>query len=135
MQTATGFNHAEGQAAGLNGPKELPAQLLDHASGYLMAFGAMMARARQSCEGGSWHVRVSLAQTGRWLWNLGRVADGLKTPDLKGDMVERFIEQIPSGFGPLRSVTHSAVLAKTPALWARPAMPLGSHPPQWPARD
>jgi crotonobetainyl-CoA:carnitine CoA-transferase CaiB-like acyl-CoA transferase len=134
VQTATGFNHAEGQAAGLNGPKELPAQLLDHASGYLMAFGAMMARARQSCEGGSWHVRVSLAQTGRWLWNLGRVADGLKTPDLKGDMVERFIEQIPSGFGPLRSVTHSAVLAKTPAFWARPAMPLGSHAPQWPAR-
>ena len=44
-----------------------------------MAFaGAMMAKARQSREGGSWHVRVSLAQTGRWLWNLGRVADGLK---------------------------------------------------------
>jgi crotonobetainyl-CoA:carnitine CoA-transferase CaiB-like acyl-CoA transferase len=134
VQTATGFNHAEGQAAGLNGPKELPAQLLDHASGYLMAFGAMMARARQSREGGSWHVRVSLAQTGRWLWNLGRVADGLKTPDLKGDAVERFIEEIPSGFGPLRSVTHSAVLSKTPAFWARPAMPLGSHAPQWPER-
>jgi crotonobetainyl-CoA:carnitine CoA-transferase CaiB-like acyl-CoA transferase len=134
VQTATGFNHAEGQAAALNGPKELPAQLLDHASGYLMAFGAMMAQARQSREGGSWHVRVSLAQTGRWLWNLGRVADGLKTPDLKGDVVERFIEEIPSGFGPLRSVTHSAVLSKTPAFWDRPAMPLGSHAPQWPAR-
>jgi hypothetical protein len=90
-----------------------------------------MARARQSREGGSWHVRVSLAQTGRWLWNLGRIADGLKTPDLKGDTVERFIEEIPSGFGPLRSVTHSAVLSKTPALWVRPAMPLGSHAPQW----
>jgi crotonobetainyl-CoA:carnitine CoA-transferase CaiB-like acyl-CoA transferase len=135
VQTATGFNHAEGQAAGLNAPKELPAQLLDHASGYLMAFGAMMARARQSREGGSWHVRVSLAQTGRWLWNLGRIADGLKTPDLKGDTVERFIEEIPSGFGPLRSVTHSAVLSKTPALWVRPAMPLGSHAPQWPERQ
>ena len=77
VQTATGFNHAEGQAAGVDGPKELPAQILDHATGYLMAFGAMMAKARQSREGGSWHVRVSLAQTGRWLWNLGRVADGL----------------------------------------------------------
>jgi crotonobetainyl-CoA:carnitine CoA-transferase CaiB-like acyl-CoA transferase len=135
VQTATGFNHAEGQAAGVDGPKELPAQMLDHASGYLMAFGAMMARARQSREGGSWHVRVSLAQTGRWLWNLGRVADGLTTEDLKGDTVKRFIEEIPSGFGPLHSVTHSAVLSKTPAFWARPAMPLGSHPPQWPARD
>src|ERR1700681_4009954 len=85
VQTATGFNHAEGQAASIDGPKELPAQMLDHATGYLMAFGAMMARARQSPEGGSWHVRVSLAQTGRWLWNLGRLPDGLKTEDFKED--------------------------------------------------
>jgi crotonobetainyl-CoA:carnitine CoA-transferase CaiB-like acyl-CoA transferase len=134
VQTSTGFNHAEGQAAGVDGPKELPAQMLDHATGYLMAFGAMMAKARQSREGGSWHVRVSLAQTGRWLWNLGRVADGFKTEDLKGETVRPFIEEVPSGFGPLRSVTHSALLSQTPAFWARPAMPLGSHPPQWPAR-
>ena len=135
VQTATGFNHAEGQAAGVDGPKELPAQMLDHATGYLMAFGAMMARARQSREGGSWHVRVSLAQTGRWLWNLGRVADGFKTEDLKGEAVGPFVEQVPSGFGPLRSVRHSAELSQTPAFWARPAMPLGSHPPQWPPRN
>src|SRR5258706_2017259 len=134
VQTATGFNHAEGQAAGVDGPKELPAQMLDHGTGYLMAFGAMMAPARQSREGGSWHVRVSLAQTGRWLWNLGRVADGFKTEDLKADAVRPFVEEAPSGFGPLLSVSHSAVLSKTPAFWARPAMPLGSHPPQWPAR-
>ena len=135
VQTATGFNHAEGQAAGVDGPKELPAQMLDHATGYLMAFGAMIAKARQSREGGSWHVRVSLARTGRWLWNLGRVADGFKTEDLKGETVQPFIEEIPSGFGPLRSVSHSAALSKTPAFWARPAMPLGSHPAEWPARN
>ena len=135
VQTATGFNHAEGQAASIDGPKELPAQMLDHATGYLMAFGAMMAKARQSREGGSWHVRVSLAQTGRWLWNLGRVADGLATEDLKADAIIPFAEEPASGFGPLRSVSHSAGLSKTPAFWARPAMPLGSHAPQWPARD
>ncbi len=87
VQTATGFNHAEGQVAGIEGPKELPAQMLDHATGYLMAFGAMMAKLRQSREGGSWHVRVSLAQTGRWFWNLGRIADGLKTADIKPEVV------------------------------------------------
>jgi crotonobetainyl-CoA:carnitine CoA-transferase CaiB-like acyl-CoA transferase len=132
VQTTTGFNHAEGQAAGLDGPKELPAQMLDHATGYFMAFGAMMAKARQAREGGSWHVQVSLAQTGRWLWNLGRVNDGLAISDLKADAVTPFIEDVPSGFGPLRSVSHSARLSKTPAFWARPAMPLGSHPPKWP---
>ncbi|MBN8986853.1 MAG: CoA transferase [Rhizobiales bacterium] len=135
VQTSTGFNHAEGQAAGIDGPKELPAQMLDHATGYFMAFGAMMAKARQAREGGSWHVRVSLAQTGRWLWNLGRIADGMKTEDLKEETVMPLIEDAPSGFGALRSVRHSALLSKTPAYWARPAMPLGSHPPQWPVRD
>jgi len=131
VQTTTGFNHAEGQAAGVDGPKELPAQMLDHATGHLMAFGAMMAKARQSREGGSWHVRVSLAQTGRWLWSLGRLADGLKTEDLAGGAVSPFVEEVASGFGPLRSISHSAKLSKTPAFWARPAMPLGSHPPHW----
>src|SRR5947199_3254193 len=135
VQTATGFNHAEGQAAGVDGPKELPAQMLDHATGYLMAFGAMMARARQSREGGSWHVRVSLAHSGRWLWNLGRVVDGFKTEDLKGDSIKPLMEELPSGFGPLRSVKPSAILSKTPAFWARPSMPLGSHLPKWPACD
>jgi crotonobetainyl-CoA:carnitine CoA-transferase CaiB-like acyl-CoA transferase len=132
VQTATGFNHAEGQAAGVDGPKELPAQMLDHATGYFMAFGAMMAKARQAREGGSWHVRVSLAQTGRWLWNLGRLADGLKTPDFPGDAVKPFIEELASGYGALHSTRPSAILSKTPAFWARPSMPLGSHPPHWP---
>jgi hypothetical protein len=135
VQTSTGFNHAEGVAAGVDGPKELPAQILDHATGYLMAFGAMMAKARQSREGGSWHVRVSLAQTGRWIWNLGRIAGGLKTEDLKGEAIRPFVEQAPSGFGSLQAIRHTAQLSRTPAFWSRPAMPLGSHEPQWPARD
>jgi crotonobetainyl-CoA:carnitine CoA-transferase CaiB-like acyl-CoA transferase len=134
VQTTTGFNHAEGQAAGIDGPKELPAQMLDHATGYLMAFGAMMAKGRQSREGGSWHVRVSLAQTGRWIWNFGRAADGLATEDLKGEAIKPFVEQAQSGFGPLQAIRHAAQLSQTPASWSRPAMPLGSHPPQWPTR-
>ena len=134
VQTSTGFNNAEGQAAGIDGPKELPAQILDHATGYLMAFGAMMAKARQSREGGSWHVRISLAQTGRWIWNFGRIADGLKTEDLRADAVKPFVEQMSSGFGPMQAIRHAAQLSRTPAFWSRPAVPLGTNPPQWPAR-
>ena len=134
VQTSTGFNHAEGVAAGIEGPKELPAQMLDHATGYLMAFGAMMAKARQAREGGSWHVRVSLAQTGRWLWNLGRIADGFARSDIGKEAVAPLMEDAPSGFGPLRAVKHSAILSKTPAHWARPAVPLGTDKAEWPAR-
>lgn len=133
VQTSTGFNHAEGKAAGVDGPKELPMQILDHATGYLMAFGAMIARLRQAREGGSWHVKVSLAQTGRWLRNLGRLDKGLASPDLTAEEILPFIEQSPSGFGALRGVRHAAVMSATPAFWPRPAMPLGSHEPVWPS--
>lgn len=131
-QCATGFNHAEGQAAGVEGPRELPAQMLDHATGYLMAAGAMLARARQAREGGSWHVQVSLARTGKWLWDMGRLADGLGAEDLDTEAIRPFIEKTPSGFGSLSAVRHAAMLSTTPARWARPAVPLGNDPAQWP---
>ncbi len=131
VQTATGINHMEAEAAGVTGPKELPCQALDHASGYLMAFGAMMARARQAREGGSWHVEVSLAQTGRWLQSLGRLEGGLGGPDPKLAEVADLLEQSPSGFGALRAVRHAAQLSVTPARWTRPAVPLGSDAAAW----
>ena len=134
VQTSTGFNEAEGRVAGTDGPKELPMQILDHATGYLMAFGAMMARLRQAREGGSWHVTVSLAQTGRWLWNLGRLQTGLAVSDLTKDQVLPFIERNSSGFGALQSVRHAAVMSATPAFWERPSIPLGSSAALWPLR-
>jgi hypothetical protein len=79
-------------------------------------------------------VRVSLAQTGRWLWNLGRIDGAMKKPDLPAETVAKYMQKMPSGFGELTAVRHSAILSKTPAHWARPAMPLGSHKAEWPAR-
>ena len=134
VQASTGFNEAEGRAAGIEGPKELPMQILDHATGYLMAFGAMMARLRQAREGGSWHVKVSLAQTGRWLWNLGRYEAGFGAADLTKDQVLPFMEPTASGFGALQSVRHAAVMSATPAFWSRPALPLGASHADWPSR-
>jgi hypothetical protein len=45
------------------------------------------------------------------------------------------MESMPSGFGMLKAVRHSALLSTTPVQWSRPAMPLGSHPAQWPVRS
>ncbi len=132
VQTATGFNHMEAEAAGVTaGPKELPAQALDHASGHLMAFGAMMARARQAREGGSWHVQVSLAQTGKWIAGLGRLDGGFACPDPALADIGDLLEESQSGFGRLRAVRHAAVLSATPASWDRPAVPLGTDKAAW----
>ncbi len=129
VQTAMGFNQAEGEAAGDGKPKPLPMQILDEATGYLIAFGAAAALHRQQREGGSWLVRVSLAQTGHWLRGLGRVPGGLATP--RPDIAP-YVETEPSGFGELAGLRHSALLARTPGAWPRPSMPPGSHPAQWP---
>ena len=129
VQTATGFNHSEPQAFGSGPPRALPIQILDHASGYLMALGASAALLRQQTEGGSWHVRVSLARTGHWLRGLGRVDGGFDA--LAADFVP-YAETVPSGFGALEALRHAAVLSQTPAAWPRPSMPPGTHALAWP---
>ncbi|MDP6688136.1 MAG: CoA transferase [Alphaproteobacteria bacterium] len=132
VQTASGINWAEAEANGRDGPMALPCQALDHASGYFMAAAAMAPLARRTGEGGSWHVRVALARTGRWLQGLGRVENGFEIADPGDEDVRDLLEDSPSGYGTLTAVRHAAQLSETPAHWARPSMPLGSHPPVWP---
>ena len=95
-------------------------------SGMIMAAAALL---RQLNEGGSWHVRASLAQTGHWIRGLGRVPGGLALarPDR-----QPYLETSKSGFGELVAVRHSAQLSRTPALWSRPSVPPGTNPPAWP---
>lgn len=131
VQTASGFNDDEGRAAG-GGPRAFPCQALDHASGCLLAFGALMARLRQAAEGGSWSVGVSLAGTGHWLRRLGWLPDGLAAPDPGLDAVADLLEVTPSPFGTLRAVRHAAWVEGVPAGWALPPVPLGTHPARWP---
>jgi len=128
VQTAMGFNQAEAQEFGQARPRPLPMQILDEASGYLIAFGAAVALRRQQREGGSWHVRVSLAQTGHWLRQLGRVSEGASA--VPADP-QPYAQTTSSGFGELSAIRHSAQLARTPARWTRPSVPPGHSPPHW----
>lgn len=131
VQTASGFNHAEAQAGGATAPAPLPAQALDRATGYLMAYAVMAALMRRSREGGSWHVRLSLAQTGHWLRGLGRVRKGLQMAMPAFDDIADLSEQHASGFGMLTTIRHAARMSGTPVRWDLPSMPLGSHAPAW----
>jgi hypothetical protein len=97
-----------------------------------MAFGAMMALARKATEGGSWHVRVSLAQTGRWLAGLGRVERGFDAPDPRQEDITDLLDEMDTPLGRLTYVRHAAVLSQTPVYWERPPTRLGAHAPLWP---
>jgi crotonobetainyl-CoA:carnitine CoA-transferase CaiB-like acyl-CoA transferase len=131
VQNANGLNVAEAEAAGTEAPKPLPAQALDHGTGYLMAFGAMTALLRRATQGGSWHVRCSLAQSCHWFRQLGRI-DGWSLPVPGLDDVRDRLEESPSGFGRLTAVRSAAVMSETPLRWVRPSVPLGTHEPKWP---
>ncbi len=130
VQAATGFNVAEGEAAGSPLPKTLPMPILDMATGFLLAFGIAAALVRQRREGGSWHVQLSLARTGLWLRHLGRAEGGLSAPPAN---FSSRMEASDSGFGRLLALRHAAVFSATPAGYARPAMPPGTHPLAWSA--
>jgi crotonobetainyl-CoA:carnitine CoA-transferase CaiB-like acyl-CoA transferase len=128
VQTATGFNDAEGATAGSAEPKALPMQVLDMASAFLLAFGAEAALLRQRREGGSWHVQVSLARTALWLRSLGRVANGFAAPAL--DFASR-MEASDSGFGRLVAIRHAARFSATPPGYRRPSVRPGTDRLDW----
>jgi hypothetical protein len=129
VQTAAGFNDAEARAAGSVQPKALPMQVLDMTTGFLIAFGAQAALWRQQAEGGSWHVRVSLARTALWLRELGRIDAGFAAP--KADF-SGLMETSASAYGELIAMRHAAVFSRTPAGWDRPSVRPGTHELAWP---
>ncbi len=135
VQTATGFNHAEAEAARLAKggvelpPQAMPVQILDYASGFLMAFAASAALLRQQQEGGSWHARVSLARTAQWVRSLGRIERGF---EVTAPARDAYLESTESGWGALVALKHAAQFSQTPARWSRPSVRPGTHAPQWP---
>ena len=119
------------------GPQFYPVSAIDYLTGYLMAFGAMVALARRAREGGSWLVRISLAQTGRWLVDRGQVPEAaLKDVDkeLYPAEIARWSIESDTPVGRLRHLGPTVRLSETPPYWARPSAPLGHHQPVWPAR-
>jgi crotonobetainyl-CoA:carnitine CoA-transferase CaiB-like acyl-CoA transferase len=132
VQNATGICDEQG---GEGPPRHLPVSLLDYASGYLMAFGAMAALGRRARDGGSYHVQVSLCQTAHWLKGLGRVAASANArdlPDPKAEDVADLLMQSDTPFGRLEHLAPTVQLSETPPHWARPVVPLGTHDPVWP---
>jgi len=69
VQIATGIGRATSPDG--NRPGALPCQLLDHATGYLLAAGTLAALAGRARTGQASHVSVSLARTAKWLLDQG----------------------------------------------------------------
>ena len=139
IQTVSGITsrQAEIVPAATPGPQFYPVSAIDYCTGYLMAFGTMVALARRAQEGGSWLVRTSLAQIGKWIVDRGEVPASAARDapaDFTADELERWSMVSDTPAGRLRHLKPVVQLSETPPHWSRPAVPLGYHQPVWPAR-
>ena len=139
VQTVSGITTRQGETFpdASPGPQFYPVSAIDYLTGYLMAFGAMVALARRARDGGSWLVRISLAQTGKWLVDRDEVPQAtLQNVDkeLYPAEIARWSIESDTPVGRLRHLGPTVRLSETPPFWARPTAPLGFHEPVWPAR-
>lgn len=130
VQTATGIGAAGAEAAGVTGTRPLPAQALDHAAGWLLAFGVMVALHRRAEEGGSWRVRTSLAQVGEFLQSLGTV-DALDVEDPSVDGVTDLLSETTSHGRTVGHVRLPGQIDGREFTWSRVGSLRGADPLAW----
>jgi crotonobetainyl-CoA:carnitine CoA-transferase CaiB-like acyl-CoA transferase len=124
VQCVSGMAAEQG---GADSPKLLPCSAIDYVSGYLMAFGAMIALARRAREGGSWRVRVALARVGKWIVDRGSVDSATVLEDEPAGLTM----ETRSPAGVITHLKPVVQLSETSPFWARPPVPLGFHRPEW----
>ncbi|MEW1688209.1 CoA transferase [Streptomyces sp. NPDC091265] len=130
VQVATGIAVAEAAPGAPDGPPgALPAQALDHGTGYLLAAAVLRALTEQHDEGGSRLVTLSLARTAGWLVDelpatSGGVADGSYDP-------AKWLTETGGPLGLLRHALPPVAFDGSPADWSRPPGILGADAACW----
>ncbi|MXM63181.1 hypothetical protein GR925_06880 [Streptomyces sp. HUCO-GS316] len=127
VQVATGIAATEGSP---RLPGALPAQALDHGTGYLLAAAVLRALTEQSYEGGSRFVGSALARTARWLTD-GIEAGGREGENASYDDPGSWLAERDSASGRLRYALPPVSFEGGPADWARPPVPWGTDAPSW----
>ncbi|MET7497909.1 CoA transferase [Streptomyces sp900116325] len=133
VQVATGIAAVEGDAGT---PGALPAQALDHGTGYLLAAGVLRALTEQHDDGGSRLLRLALGQTAHWLCGgLTRAQDPHGSSEAYSPSEtydpEKYLGSTDSALGRLRYALPPVSFAGGPADWSCPPGRLGSDVPKW----
>ncbi|MBB5801600.1 crotonobetainyl-CoA:carnitine CoA-transferase CaiB-like acyl-CoA transferase [Saccharothrix ecbatanensis] len=116
VQAATGIAAVEG-ADGT--PGVLPAQALDHGTGYLLAAAVLRALTERRGH----HVRLSLAGTASWLLH------DIEPSPAHGEYdPEPWLVETPSPYGTLR---HARPPIARDGTWAHPSTLWGTDEPRW----
>ena len=132
-QSCTGIalEHS-GKATDDNAPPEvIPAAPSDYCTGYLAALGVMAALQRRADEGGSWHVKASLARTAMWFQRLGMADTTAAREPISRSEIDAWSLERYTPWGRLGFLGPVAQMSLTPPSWSLPAVPLGHHAPAW----
>ncbi|MER6093865.1 CoA transferase [Streptomyces bluensis] len=144
VQAATGIAVTEGSAGQ---PGALPAQALDHGTGYLLAAAVLRSLTQQREEGGTRLVRLALARTAAWLTRGGRVegrgegrpADASygrpyapnDRPCAPYDRPDAWLAETRGSLGTLRYALSPVSFDGGPADWSRPPGAWGGDEACW----
>jgi hypothetical protein len=132
VQMATGIADEGRRAVGVDTPVPLPAQVLDHVTGYLLAAGVLMALARRraSGRGGGWLVETSLARTAGWLDSLPR-SGAVEIDDGARSLPAELAVDLHGPLGPTRHVACPGLVVGAAPAWRTGPVPLGHDDPTW----
>ncbi len=109
----------------------LPAAACDYTTGYLGAYGVLLALARRAREGGSYHVRVSLCQSGMFIYRQGMTEFVEPDMDLSEAELDALRIESKPAHGPLRHLGPVLHLSETQPHWSLPTPMLGGDAPEW----
>ncbi len=128
VQAASGIAHL--QSAGEGRPGVLPCQLLDHATGYLMAAAALLGVRERSRNGGSHILRLSLAATANQLLRTPRSA--LVQEAKSTAAYEDWTAQVRMSDGTtISAVTPPGAYDSVPLGWPEPVSVYGHETASW----
>jgi crotonobetainyl-CoA:carnitine CoA-transferase CaiB-like acyl-CoA transferase len=125
VQAATGIALLESPDG--ERPGALPAQALDHATGYLLAAGVLAALRRRAESGGTWRVEAHLARTAHWL---------LRTDALDGharalDDPEPWTQRVVTDHGTVELPRPVFRVDDGPQRWSSVGHRWGANEPAW----
>ncbi|MEU3019730.1 CoA transferase [Nocardiopsis sp. NPDC007018] len=125
VQAASGIAAIESGPEGR--PGALPAQALDHGTGYLLAAGVLRALTDRQTDGRGRHLRFSLAGTAGWLMN-----DIAPVPsDGGGYDPAAWLTESPSAYGRLRHALPPVSYEGGPAGWEHASTRWGGDTAAW----